>query len=112
MPEARTRTRTWSPVGCGVSTSCISNTSGPPGLVIMTARMKFCSFNVFHHNISQKQAWQQAINAGKRRIGAWEGGESREGTLVGQCVALPENTNHRLDSCLLRGCLLRDCLLC
>ena len=38
-------------------------------------------------------------------------GESREGTLAGQCVALPENTNHRLDSCLLCGCLLRDCLL-
>jgi hypothetical protein len=39
--------------------------------------MKFCSFNVFHHNISQKQARQQANNAGKRRIGAGEGGVFR-----------------------------------
>src|SRR5437870_3286797 len=40
MPDACTRTRTWSPVGSGVSTSCTSSVSGSPGRVMTTARMK------------------------------------------------------------------------
>src|SRR5205823_7392471 len=42
-PAARTRTRTKSPAGSGVSISRTSRTSGPPALVMTTAFIRFRS---------------------------------------------------------------------